>query len=100
MGNPDSDRRLGWTMGPGEFARPLFVVRHGAIWRIQRFDATIHAMSDAARLTAALADRYRIERELGAGGMATVYLAHDLKHDRDVAIQGLHEGLGAPVGPP
>ena len=34
------------------------------------------------RLTTALADRYRIERELGQGGMATVYLAHDLKHDR------------------
>ena len=35
------------------------------------------------RLNAALADRYRIERELGQGGMATVYLAHDLRHDRD-----------------
>ena len=34
------------------------------------------------RLTVALADRYRIERELGAGDMATVYLAHDLKHER------------------
>jgi len=38
------------------------------------------------RLAAALADRYRIERELGQGGMATVYLAHDLRHERDVAI--------------
>ena len=37
-------------------------------------------------LTVDLAARYRIERELGAGGMATVYLAHDLRHDRDVAI--------------
>ncbi len=35
-----------------------------------------------ARLTAALAERYAIERELGAGGMATVYLAHDLTHER------------------
>jgi eukaryotic-like serine/threonine-protein kinase len=38
----------------------------------------------ATRLSTALADRYRVERELGAGGMATVYLAHDLKHDRNV----------------
>jgi len=53
---------------------------------------------DAQRLGAALADRYRIERELGAGGMATVYLAHDLKHDRDVAIKVLHPDLGAVLG--
>ena len=38
-------------------------------------------------LDTALADRYRIERELGAGGMATVYLAQDLKHDRRVALK-------------
>ncbi|MFN9202719.1 MAG: protein kinase domain-containing protein [Gemmatimonas sp.] len=50
------------------------------------------------RLTAALVDRYRVERELGAGGMATVYLAHDLKHDRDVAIKVLHPDLGAALG--
>ena len=42
-------------------------------------------MSDAsARLNAALAGRYRIEREIGAGGTATVWLAHDLKHNRKV----------------
>ena len=41
------------------------------------------------RLNAALFDRYRVARELGAGGMATVYLAHDVKHDRDVAIKVL-----------
>jgi predicted unusual protein kinase regulating ubiquinone biosynthesis (AarF/ABC1/UbiB family) len=50
------------------------------------------------RLAAALADRYRVERELGAGGMATVYLAHDLKHDRAVAIKLLHPDLGAALG--
>ena len=50
------------------------------------------------RLTGALAGHYRIERELGAGGMATVYLAHDLKHDRDVAIKVLHPDLGAALG--
>ena len=51
-----------------------------------------------ARLTTALSDRYRIERELGAGGMATVYLAHDIKHERDVAIKVLHPDLGAALG--
>ncbi len=56
-------------------------------------------MSEIAdRLTAALSDRYRLERELGAGGMATVYLAHDLKHQRDVAIKVLHPDLGAALG--
>jgi eukaryotic-like serine/threonine-protein kinase len=56
-------------------------------------------VSDVAeRLSKALADRYRVERELGAGGMATVYLAHDLRHDRDVAIKVLHPDLGAALG--
>jgi serine/threonine protein kinase len=50
------------------------------------------------RLSAALADRYRVTRELGAGGMATVYLAHDIKHERDVAIKVLHPDLGAALG--
>ena len=50
------------------------------------------------RLVAALADRYTIERELGAGGMATVYLAEDLKHDRKVAIKVLKHQLGAVLG--
>jgi len=50
------------------------------------------------RLVAALADRYRIERELGAGGMATVYLAADLKHDRKVAIKVLKPELAAVLG--
>src|SRR4051812_46577488 len=50
------------------------------------------------RLVEALADRYRIERELGAGGMATVYLAHDLKHDRQVAVKVLRPELAAVIG--
>ena len=50
------------------------------------------------RLSAALADRYRIERELGQGGMATVYLAEDLKHKRHVALKVLKPELAAVLG--
>jgi serine/threonine-protein kinase len=50
------------------------------------------------RLAAALADRYSFERELGAGGMATVYLAADRKHDRKVAIKVLKPELAAVLG--
>jgi serine/threonine-protein kinase len=50
------------------------------------------------RLKTALADRYRIERELGSGGMATVYLAEDLKHRRQVALKLLRPELGAVLG--
>jgi serine/threonine-protein kinase len=56
-------------------------------------------VSDAPdRLAAALADRYRIERELGQGGMATVYLAEDLKHKRKVALKVLKPELAAVLG--
>ncbi|MFO0231301.1 protein kinase domain-containing protein [Gemmatimonas sp.] len=56
-------------------------------------------MSDiVGRLAAALADRYRLDRELGQGGMATVYLAHELKHDRDVAIKVLRDDVAQTVG--
>jgi serine/threonine-protein kinase len=51
-----------------------------------------------ARLASALADRYRLERELGQGGMATVYLAADLKHDRKVAVKVLKPELAAVLG--
>ena len=51
-----------------------------------------------ARLRTALADRYRIERELGQGGMATVYLAHDVRHDRSVALKVLRAELAAVIG--
>jgi len=50
------------------------------------------------RLVSALADRYAIERELGAGGMATVYLARDVKHDRKVAVKVLRPELAAALG--
>ncbi len=56
-------------------------------------------MNDAvSRLGAALADRYVVERELGAGGMATVYLAHDVRHDRRVALKVLRPELSAILG--
>ncbi len=50
------------------------------------------------RLSTALADRYRIERHLGEGGMATVYLAEDLKHKRKVAVKVLRPELAAVLG--
>ena len=55
-------------------------------------------MSHLQHLTEAIADRYAIVREIGVGGMATVYLARDLKHDRDVAIKVLKPELGAVLG--
>jgi hypothetical protein len=55
-------------------------------------------MADLDRLTAALAGRYAIERELGAGGMATVYLARDVKHNRQVAVKVLRPELAAALG--
>ncbi|PYP69701.1 MAG: hypothetical protein DMD41_16455, partial [Gemmatimonadetes bacterium] len=51
------------------------------------------------RLQVALTGRYTIERELGRGGMATVYLAHDLRHDRPVALKVLRPELAAAIGP-
>ena len=51
------------------------------------------------RLANALAPRYRVLRELGSGGMATVYLAEDLKHQRKVAVKVLRPDLAAPLGP-
>ncbi|MBA3853629.1 MAG: hypothetical protein C0503_04385 [Gemmatimonas sp.] len=57
------------------------------------------SMSDIpSSLATALADRYRLERELGRGGMATVYLAQDLRHERQVAIKVLHAELAAVLG--
>jgi serine/threonine-protein kinase len=51
-----------------------------------------------SQLKTALADRYVIERELGAGGMAMVYLAHDVKHERNVALKVLRPELAAVIG--
>ena len=57
-------------------------------------------MADArTALTAALAGRYLIEREIGQGGMATVFLAEDVRHRRKVALKVLHPELSAVLGP-
>jgi serine/threonine-protein kinase len=51
-----------------------------------------------SRLQSALVDRYRLDREIGAGGMATVYLAQDVRHDRQVALKVLRPELAAVIG--
>src|SRR4026207_4392 len=55
-------------------------------------------MDALATLSAALAGRYTIDREIGRGGMATVYLARDIRHDRRVALKVLSPELGAVLG--
>src|SRR5215210_2275809 len=55
-------------------------------------------MDAVVQLTTALTGRYEIEREIGRGGMATVYLARDIKHDRRVALKVLDPELGAVLG--
>ena len=56
------------------------------------------AMDTIAQLNATLAGQYAVEREIGVGGMATVFLARDLKHDRKVALKVLKPALGAVLG--
>jgi hypothetical protein len=62
----------------------------------ERFAALLE---DDVAFPETLADRYRLSRELGRGGMATVYLAHDLKHGRDVAVKVVHPVLASALGP-
>ena len=55
-------------------------------------------MESLDRLKSALADRYAVERQIGAGGMADVFLTHDLRHNRKVAIKVMHRDLAELVG--
>src|SRR5687767_16037754 len=55
-------------------------------------------MDPLAQLQTSLAERYRVDRQIGVGGMATVYLARDLRHDRLVALKLLRPELGAVIG--
>ena len=75
-------------MPAAEFAAPLFT----------NTDDDALAEAVIAALRTGLGDRYRVEREIGRGGMATVYLAHDLKHGRPVAIKVLHADLTSALG--
>ena len=67
-------------------------------WQIVVSSFPVPVANVPAQLAAALSDRYRLERELGRGGMATVYLAEDLKHHRKVAVKVLHPELTAVLG--
>lgn len=75
--------------GEGEFGHPAIASRGGGPQYPPMIDP---------RLSSALADRYRLERHIGAGGMATVYLAEDLRHHRPVAVKVLRPELTATLG--
>ena len=73
-------------------------VQRAACFRVRSLDRIPLALSNLDALRSALADRYEIERELGRGGMATVYLARDVRHDRAVALKVLHPDLAIALG--
>ncbi len=76
-----------------ECARPDRLFAAGAV---ERFGALL--AGPPGQVPEMLAGRYRVQREIGAGGMATVYLARDIKHDRDVALKVLRTDLSAAIG--
>ncbi len=81
-------------------AVPLLLFRQSPTSGVAaRFREGIAILSSTAEhLSTALAGRYRVEREIGAGGMATVYLAQDLRHHRNVAVKVLRAELAAMIG--
>ena len=93
---------LGCTLGQGHHFWPALLgggdrgaARDGSVPAAPAGGGQRVMTAAPAELRAALADRYAIERELGRGGMAIVYLAHDLRHDRPVALKVLHPELAA-----
>lgn len=86
------------TSAPSDFtSRSGSVSAPRPVWRcLQKIG---HTVDQRAQLQSGLTDCYRLERELGRGGMATVYLTQDLKHSRLVALKVLHVNLSAAAGP-
>ena len=70
---------------------------HG--WMDHTHTLTRSRMDRISQLNAALADRYRVDRELGEGGMATVFLATDVRHDRRVALKVIRAEVAELLGP-
>jgi serine/threonine protein kinase len=93
----------GWRLGLGRSRR---LCEAASVWPLSSPSRSLRETpSEAAQvsvqqeqLKTALADRYSIVRELGRGGMATVYLATDLKHHREVAVKVMHPELSAVLG--
>jgi len=90
-GDPDRRAELERLVAECERAHPLFDQSAA-----ERFAGLVD--DHAVRASELLADRYRITRELGRGGMATVYLARDLRHSRDVAVKVVRAELSAALG--
>ncbi|HTK55277.1 MAG TPA: serine/threonine-protein kinase, partial [Gemmatimonadales bacterium] len=83
--------------GPRASRRPRTGIASGSSQHLPR--GPLNSSSSFARLAEALKDRYTLDREIGQGGMATVYLAEDIRHRRKVAVKVLRPELAASLGP-